>query len=84
MRTKSEIGTVISVKMAKTAVVSLPRHKVHPLYRKATTRTKKIKARNEVGAQVGQKVVVTLSRPISKEVNFVITEIYSGKKGEQK
>ena len=49
-RRRTLIGTVVSVKMDKTAVVSVERRRPHPLYRKIVRTTKRYKAhdpRNE-------------------------------------
>lgn len=72
---RSEIGVVVSAKMSGAVVVALPRLKRHPLYKKSITRTKKIKALNEVGAVAGQKVMVVETKPISKEIHYAISSI---------
>ncbi len=71
----NEIGVVVSAKMSRAVVVALPRLKIHPLYKKSTTRTKKIKALNEVGAIVGQRVMVFETKPVSKEIHYAISSI---------
>jgi small subunit ribosomal protein S17 len=67
------IGTVISVKMDKTAVVSVERRRPHPLYRKIVRTTKHYKAhdpRNE--AVLGDVVRIEETRPISKDKHWRI------------
>ena len=54
-----KIGTVLSDKMQKTIVVKVEMKTKHPLYKKIITRSKKIKARNDLGAKVGQTVKIT-------------------------
>src|SRR3954471_13122274 len=74
-RRRSMIGTVISVKMDKTAVVSVERRRPHPLYRKIVRTTKRYKAhdpRNE--AVLGDVVRIEETRPISKDKHWRIAE----------
>ena len=70
-----KIGTVLSDKMQKTIVVKVEMKTKHPLYKKIITRFKKIKARNDLGAKVGQTVKITETSPIAKNVNFKVTEV---------
>src|SRR5947207_3405355 len=72
-RRRSMIGTVVSVKMDKTAVVSVERRRPHPLYRKIVRTTKRYKAhdpRNE--AVLGDVVRIEETRPISKDKHWRI------------
>jgi small subunit ribosomal protein S17 len=72
---KEIIGTVVSTKMDKTVVVKVDRKFRHPIYRKVMSVTKKIKAHNEVeGIQEGDVVRIRETRPISKEISFVVVE----------
>jgi small subunit ribosomal protein S17 len=69
-------GRVVSNKMQKTIVVAIERRKLHPLYKKYLTRTKKIKAHDEGNqAGIGDLVRVIESRPISKEKCWRLAEI---------
>ncbi len=69
-------GVVVSDKMQKTIVVSIERRKLHPLYKKYITRTKKVKAHDERGeSHVGDVVRVVESRPISKDKRWRLLEI---------
>ena len=70
-----KIGTVLSDKMQKTIVVKVEMKTKHPLYKKIITRSKKIKARDDLGAKVGQTVKITETKPIAKNVNFKVTEV---------
>ena len=76
-RTKRKIrqGVVTSDKMEKTVTVSLVRRYAHPVYGKQVTRTKKVKARNEHDAKVGDTVRIMETRPLAKTVNWRVTEI---------
>lgn len=74
-RRKTLIGTVVSNKMDKTAVVSVERRRPHPLYRKIVRSTKRYKAhdpRNE--AVLGDVVRIEETRPLSKDKRWRIVE----------
>ena len=65
------VGRVLSNRMQKTIVVLIERRKLHPLYKKYITVSKKIKAhdeKNECG--VGDLVRLIEARPISKEKHW--------------
>lgn len=74
-RRKTRTGVVTSDKMAKTVVVSLVRRYAHPIYGKQVTRTKKVKARNEQDARLGDTVRIMETRPLAKTVRWRVTEI---------
>jgi small subunit ribosomal protein S17 len=64
---KVKQGTVISNKMDKTVVVSVERVIRHPRYGKVMKRSKKYYAHHEgEPLEVGQKVTISETRPISK------------------
>ena len=74
-RRKSLIGTVVSVKMDKTAVVSVERRYPHQLYHKIVRSTKRYKAHDaENAAVLGDTVRIVETRPISKEKRWRIAE----------
>ncbi len=69
-------GRVVSNKMQKTIVVEIHQRKLHRLYKKYLTRTKKIKAhdeKNECG--IGDTVRVVETRPLSREKRWRLLEI---------
>ena len=69
-------GRVVSNKMQKTIVVAIERRKLHPLYKKYITLTKKVKAHDENNsAGIGDLVRVLECRPISKDKCWRLTEI---------
>lgn len=72
---KNLSGQVISAKMQKVATVSIDQFRKHPLYGKIMKKNYKIHAVNKIGAVVGDKVIITETRPVAKTVNFVIKEI---------
>lgn len=66
-------GTVVSNKMSKTVVVSVESMKEHPKYKKKYKTHKKYKAHVEEGEfNVGDKVVIESTRPISKDKNWKV------------
>jgi small subunit ribosomal protein S17 len=66
-------GTVVSDKMAKTVVVSVQSHKVHPVYKKHYNISKKYKAHDpEKKYKVGDRVIVEETRPLSKDKKWVV------------
>jgi len=69
------LGFVISKKMEKTAIVQVERIVTHPLYKKRTRKTKNYKVHDEIGVNVGDKVIFMSSKPISKDKRFIIKEI---------
>lgn len=74
-RRKTLVGTVVSVKMDKTAVVAVERRYPHPLYHKIIRSTKRYKAHDPNNAAVlGDTVRIVESRPISKEKRWRIME----------
>lgn len=73
---KVMIGTVTSNKMDKTVVVSVETNVKHPKYGKIVKRTYKLKAHDEENAcQVGDKVKVMETRPLSKDKRWRVVEI---------
>lgn len=74
-RRKTRQGLVTSDKMTGTVTVSLTRRYAHPVYGKQVTRTKKVKARNTVGARMGDTVRIMETRPLAKTVRWRVTEI---------
>ena len=70
------IGTVVSVKMEKTAVVQVERLVKHPLYKKYIRRRNKFAAHDKDNScNIGDRVLITESRPISKLKRWRVTEI---------
>ncbi len=73
---KVMIGTVKSNKMDKTVVVSVETNVKHPIYSKIVKRTYNLKAHDEENAcQIGDKVKVMETRPLSKDKRFRVVEI---------
>jgi len=75
-RKKVLIGTVVSDKMEKSAVVLVERTVQHPLYKRTMRRTKKYKIHDETNVcQVGDRVRLIECRPISKEKCWRLLEV---------
>ena len=72
---KSRTGVVTSDKMTKTVSVVMERRFAHPVYGKQITRSKSVKARNEVGAKTGDTVRIMETRPLAKTVNWRVIEV---------
>lgn len=73
---KIYVGQVVSDKMDKTIVVKINTKKLHNLYKKYVTSSKKVKAHDEKNdANLGDTVEVIETRPISKEKCWRLTKI---------
>ena len=73
---KTKVGYVVSDKMDKTIVVAMEDFVRHPLYGKAVKRTKKVKAHDENNeCQVGDKVRIMETRPLSKNKRWRLVEV---------
>lgn len=73
---KTLTGVVSSDKTDKTIVVTVHTRKTHPLYRKQYTVTSKYMAHDEKNeAQVGDKVVIVETRPLSARKRYKLQQI---------
>ncbi|MBC7959667.1 MAG: 30S ribosomal protein S17 [Vallitaleaceae bacterium] len=73
---KTRIGKVVSDKMEKTIVVSIETSVKHPRYNKIIKRTYKLKAHDENNeCEIGDKVKVMETRPLSKDKRWRLVEI---------
>ena len=73
---KVMVGTVVSDKMDKTVVVAVETNEKHKLYSKIQKKTYKLKAQDENNeCQVGDKVKVMETRPLSKDKRWRVVEI---------
>jgi small subunit ribosomal protein S17 len=78
---KVRLGQVVSNRMDKTVVVEVSGPKRHPLYKKIIRRVVKYKAHDEKNeCQVGDKVRIIETRPLSREKRWRVAEIIA--KGE--
>jgi small subunit ribosomal protein S17 len=70
------IGTVVSDKMNKTVVVLVERLVKHNLYKKYVRKRSRFAAHDENNAsRVGDKVLITQSRPLSKTKKWRVSKI---------
>jgi len=77
-RRKVREGVVVSDRMDKTVMVAVQTRRVHPLYKKAMTVTKKYMAHDaNNGCKVGDKVRIMETRPLSKQKRWRVIEILS-------
>ncbi|MDD4163951.1 MAG: 30S ribosomal protein S17 [Eubacteriales bacterium] len=73
---KTRVGKVVSNKMDKTIVVAIEDRVQHPLYKKIIKRTVKFKAHDEKNeCNIGDKVMIMETRPLSKDKRWRLTEI---------
>ncbi len=73
---KTMVGTVSSDKGDKTIVVTIQERKTHPVYKKQYSISKKFMAHDESNtAQVGDKVIISDSRPISARKRWTLDRI---------
>ena len=74
---KKFIGKVVSDKMQKTIVVEVKHRSRHPLYGKVLEKSTRLYAHDEdEQAQMGDKVEVVETRPLSKLKRFKINKIF--------
>ena len=73
---KTRGGVVVSDKMDKTIVVAVKDNVRHSLYNKIVKKTYKLKAHDENNeCQIGDKVKVMETRPLSKDKRWRVVEI---------
>lgn len=68
-------GIVKSNKMTKTVVVEISRSYRHPIYKKVVHLSKRVKAHDELGCNVGDKVQIVETRPLSAEKRWLVEAI---------
>ena len=74
-------GTVVSNKMDKTVVVLVERTILHPRYKKVMQRGKKYYAHYEKNdLNIGEKVRIKETRPLSKMKRWIVDEVLSENK----
>ena len=73
---KTRVGKVVSNKMDKTAVVAIEDNIMHPKYGKVVKRTVRLKVHDENNElNVGDKVSIMETRPLSKDKRWRLVEI---------
>lgn len=69
-------GTIVSNKMDRTVVVVVERLVKHPLYKKFIRRQHKYMAHDQDNeCQIGDRVLITQSRPLSKTKRWRVSRI---------
>ena len=73
---KERVGTVISSRMDKSAVIAVKRRVKHPIYGKFVNKTTKLMAHDEKNElNVGDVVRIMETRPLSKNKCWRLVEI---------
>ncbi len=73
---KTLTGIVVSNKMEKSVVVSVERLVKHPVYQKYIRKKAKFMAHDEGNeCQIGDRVLLTETRPLSKQKRFKISKV---------
>ena len=78
MALKKLVGTVVSAKTLNTCIVAVNNRIAHKNYKKVITRTKRYVVSDKDGnfnAQIGDKVKIEETRPLSKTKRWVLTTI---------
>jgi small subunit ribosomal protein S17 len=72
----TKVGVVVSNKMQKTVVVAVENVVKHGMYQKYIKRTSKFLAHSEEGnVNVGDRVVIEETRPLSKRKRWNVREV---------
>lgn len=71
------VGVVTSNKMMKTVVVEVERTFSHRLYKKVVHSRHHFMAHDELGCQVGDRVRIVESKPISRNKRWVVEAVLS-------
>jgi small subunit ribosomal protein S17 len=78
MPLKEKTGIVVSTKMQKTIVVKVESRFSHPIYSKIVVRTKRYLVHDEEDeCNIGDKILITESRPLSKKKRWILNKIIS-------
>ncbi len=73
---KERVGIVVSNKMEKSILVEVKRREQHPIYGKFVNKTSKFCAHDEENTcNIGDRVRIMETRPLSKNKNWRLVEI---------
>ena len=73
---RTKVGVIVSNKMQKTVVVAVENLVMHEMYQKYIKRTSKFLAHAEQpGLNVGDRVVIEETRPLSKRKRWNVREV---------
>lgn len=67
-------GVVVGNQMDKTVKVRVDRLERHPVYKKVIKRKKVYFARSEEKLNIGDKVTIRESRPLSKKIRWIVVK----------
>lgn len=69
-------GKVVSTKMDKTVVMQFETRSAHPLFKKITKKTTRLKVHDEKGdCKEGDTIIAVETRPLSKEKRHTLLKI---------
>jgi len=72
---RTKVGVVVSNKMTKTVVVAVENITQHGMYQKYIRRTSKFLAHAENPLNVGDRVLIEETRPLSKRKHWNVKEV---------
>ena len=72
---RTKVGVVVSNKMQKTVVVAVESLVQHGMYQKFIKRTSKFLAHAENALNIGDRVVIEETRPLSKRKRWNVKEV---------
>lgn len=72
---RTKVGVVVSNKMQKTVVVAVENITQHGMYQKYIRRTSKFLAHANDPLNVGDRVVIEETRPLSKRKHWAVKEV---------
>ena len=72
---RTKVGVVVSNKMQKTVVVAVENLVSHPMYAKYVKRTSKFLAHSNDPLNVGDRVIIEETRPLSKRKRWNVREV---------
>jgi small subunit ribosomal protein S17 len=61
--------------MTKTVVVEITRKFSHPLYKKVVFASKRVKAHDEIGCQIGDEVQIVETKPMSRDKRWAVESV---------
>jgi len=72
---KVKVGHIVSNKMQKTVTVKVERTFRHPVFGKVVTTAKKYYAHTDAQLEIGQKVQIMETRPLSKLKRWRVIQV---------
>ena len=72
---QEKVGVVVSNKMQKTVVVAVENLVSHPMYAKYIKRTSKFLAHSNDPLNIGDRVLIEETRPLSKRKRWNVKEV---------